>query len=459
NKARLILRLHIFHLIQTTSMNTIDLDVGVPSRGLHGEAYRGHIFWDELFIFPFLNLRMPELTRTLLMYRYRRLGEARHAAREAGFKGAMFPWQSGSNGREENQILHLNPKSGKWDPDNTYLQRHVNAAIAYNVWQYYQAADDMEFLSFYGAEMILCIAHFWSSIAVYNPDRDRYEIRGVVGPDEYHTQYPDSDRPGLNNNAYTNVMAVWVLRCALEVLELLAEDRQEELLDDLGIDEEELMRWDKISRRMFVPFHAEGIISQFEGYENLEEFEWKKYRKKYGDIQRLDRVLKAEDDTPNRYKASKQADVLMLFYLFSSEELVELMERLGYEFDPGTIPQNIAYYEKRTSHGSTLSRLVFSWVEARSNRERSWKSFEKALMSDFTDIQGGTTPEGIHLGAMAGTVDIVQRCYTGLVIRNNILWINPMLPKELTCIEREVKLGIKGKAYTFRQGDRKEFKI
>ncbi|MEJ2635161.1 MAG: glycoside hydrolase family 65 protein, partial [Calditrichia bacterium] len=188
NKARLILRLHIFHLIQTTSMNTIDLDVGVPSRGLHGEAYRGHIFWDELFIFPFLNLRMPELTRTLLMYRYRRLGEARHAAQEAGFKGAMFPWQSGSNGREENQILHLNPKSGKWDPDNTYLQRHVNAAIAYNVWQYYQAADDMEFLSFYGAEMILCIAHFWSSIAVYNPDRDRYEIRGVVGPDEYHTQ-------------------------------------------------------------------------------------------------------------------------------------------------------------------------------------------------------------------------------------------------------------------------------
>jgi alpha,alpha-trehalase len=132
-----ILRLHIFHLLQTASPHVTDLDVGVPARGLHGEAYRGHVFWDELFIFPFLNLRLPEITRALLRHRYRRLDEARAAARAAGYRGAMFPWQSGSDGREETPQLFLNPRSGRWMRDHTRLQRHVGLAIAHNVWQYY----------------------------------------------------------------------------------------------------------------------------------------------------------------------------------------------------------------------------------------------------------------------------------------------------------------------------------
>src|SRR5690606_26994243 len=100
----------------------------------------------ELFVFPFFNLRLPELTRELLMYRYRRLNEARFAASASGYRGAMYPWQSGSDGREESQVVHLNPRSGRWVPDETHLQRHVNAAIAYNVWQYYEATGDHEFL-------------------------------------------------------------------------------------------------------------------------------------------------------------------------------------------------------------------------------------------------------------------------------------------------------------------------
>jgi trehalose/maltose hydrolase-like predicted phosphorylase len=204
-----VLRLHLFHLLQTTSFNSTELDVGVPSRGLHGEAYRGHIFWDELFIFPLLNLRIPEITRALLMYRYRRLEEARHLAREAGYQGAMYPWQSGSSGREESQVLHLNPQSGQWMPDDTHRQRHINAAIAYNVWHYFQATGDIEFLSFYGAEMLLEIARFWASIATYNADRDRYEIhtlwdpmsftrtiRTRISPDSITTLTPMSWLPG-----------------------------------------------------------------------------------------------------------------------------------------------------------------------------------------------------------------------------------------------------------------------
>ncbi len=428
------LRVHMFHLLQTASEHTIDLDAGIPARGWHGEAYRGHIFWDELFIFPFLSLRIPMLTRALLRYRHRRLPEARRAAREAGCPGAMYPWQSGSDGREETQRLHLNPESGRWLPDSTHRQRHINAAIAYNVWQYYQASNDREFLYFYGAEMLLEIARYWASAAACNPALDRYEIKGVMGPDEYHTAYPDADPEaagGIDNNAYTNVMAAWVLTRARDVIELLPGMRRAQLCERMGLGAEEIKHWQEVGRKLRVPFHGEGIISQFEGYGDLEEFDWEGYRGRYGDIHRLDRILEAEGDTPNRYKVSKQADVLMLFYLFPAEELALLFEQLGYPFDHGTIPRNVDYYLARTSHGSTLSQLVHSWVLARSDRPRSWHLFLRALDSDIADIQGGTTPEGIHVGAMAGTVDLVQRCYLGIDMRANVLHFDPALPADL----------------------------
>jgi alpha,alpha-trehalase len=424
-----IVHLHIFHLLQTTSMHTMDLDVGVPARGWHGEAYRGHIFWDELFIFPFLNLRVPEITRSLLKYRYRRLNEAISAAAREGYGGAMYPWQSGSNGREESQRVHLNPRSGRWIPDYSWLQRHVNSAIAYNIWQYYQVTNDIEFLELYGSRMILEIARFWASKASYNEKLDRYEILGVMGPDEYHDAYPDRDEPGLDNNAYTNVMAVWVLSKALELFGIMDQPYCREVSERMGLSEEEKRRWEEISRKMRIVFHGDGIISQFEHYDTLEEFDWEGYREKYGDIHRLDRILEAEGDSVNRYQASKQADVLMLFYLFSSEELSGLFKRLGYPFAFETIPKNIDYYLKRTSHGSTLSRVVHSWVLARSQRKQSWSLFEQALQADVADVQGGTTPEGIHLGAMAGTVDMLTRGYTGVEPRGQVLWFNPAVPE------------------------------
>jgi len=435
----MLLRLNMFHLLQTVSLHSIYLDTGVPPRGWTGEAYQGHIFWDELFIFPFFNYRVPEITRALLTYRYRRLGEARAAAASAGHKGAMFPWQSGSDGREETEALNLNPRSQRWVPDNSYLQRHVGSAIAYNVWQYFQVTHDVEFLQFHGAELILEIARFWSSMAAFNDERGRYEIRGVMGPDEFHDGYPDAAVPGLDNNAYTNVMAVWVLCRAIEVLDRLSAMRRDELTTRLGISAEEIARWDHISRRMYVPFHDDGVISQFEGYDALRELDWPGYRARYGNIQRLDLILEAENDSPNRYKLSKQADVLMLFYLFSAEELGELFTRLGYPLGYDTIPNSVAYYAARTSHGSTLCRVVFAWVLARSDRLRAMTFFAEALQSDVTDIQQGTTSEGVHLGAMAGTVDLIQRVSTGIEAKGDVLRLNPELPPEMESLDMRIR--------------------
>ena len=238
DRVQRLLRLHTSHLLQVCSRHTADLDAGVPARGLNGEAYRGHVFWDELFVLPFLSLRMPEVARGLLMYRYRRLPEARALAAEAGHRGAMFPWQSGSEGTEETQQVHLNPLSGRWDEDLSHRQRHVGAAIFYDVWHHVRATGDQAFLRDHGAEMLLEIARFWSSIAHLDPERERYEIHGVMGPDEFHENQPGRTDGGLRNNAYTNVMVAWLCRVAGEVLDLLPEDRAGELRRRLGITDD-----------------------------------------------------------------------------------------------------------------------------------------------------------------------------------------------------------------------------
>ena len=430
-RVQLLLRLHIAHVLQVCSPNTADLDAGMPARGLNGEAYRGHVFWDEIYAFPFFNVRLPEVTRGLLMYRYRRLGEARAAAREAGFRGAMFPWQSGSEGTEETQRVHLNPVSGQWEPDLSRNQRHVNAAIFYNIWHYFQTSRDQAFLRDYGAEIMLEITRFWASIAYFNPERERYEIHGVMGPDEFHDKYPGAVEGGLRNNAYTNVMVAWLCGIAGELLALLPASRVEALRERLGIGDSELAVWHEMSRRMFVPFHGDGIISQFEGYEDLEELDWDAYRAKYGNIQRLDRILRAEGKDPNRYKVTKQADTVMLFFLFRQEGLREIFGRLGYGFRADTVTRNIAYYDRRTSHGSTLSFVTHAGVLAAIDPESSWERFLVALQSDAEDIQGGTTKEGIHMGVMAGTLDLVQRSYAGIYIRDDVLCFDPRLPSQL----------------------------
>jgi alpha,alpha-trehalase len=429
--AQLLLRLHLFHLLQVASPHVEQVDAGVPARGLHGEAYRGHIFWDELFMYPLLTLRAPRITRALLRYRIRRLDAARLLARAEGLPGALFPWQSGSTGREETPRIHLNPRSGRWFPDHSRLQRHINVAIAYSIWRYYEITDDIEFLADDGARALLEIARCLADAATYNRSLDRYELHGVLGPDEYHDALPGADSSGLSNNTYTNVMTAWTLERALDALDVLPETRRRDVEEQLDLRVEEREHWRDVARKMRVVFHDDRIPTQFEGYEGLEEFDWDGYRERYGNIQRLDRILEAEGDTPNRYRLSKQADVLMLCFLFSDAELGEIFGRLGYAWTPADTARTADFYLKRTSHGSTLSAVVHSWVLARLDRGRSWSFFSGSLESDVADVQGGTTAEGIHLGAMAGTADLAFRCYTGLEVREGILRFDPQLPDEL----------------------------
>jgi alpha,alpha-trehalase len=173
------------------------------------------------------------------------------------------------------------------------------------------------------------------------------------------------------------------------------------------------------------------VLTQFEGYEQLLEFDWEGYRERYGNIARLDRLLEAEGDSTDRYKLAKQADVLMLLFLLSRTELRELLAGLGYRVSEEQLERTVDYHLARTSHGSTLSGVVSAWVLARYQPEQAWRFLMHALESDIADVQGGTTAEGIHLGAMAGTVDIVLRCLAGLRARGPGLRFDPALPPQV----------------------------
>lgn len=435
---QLTVNLHVFHMLQAISPHTAALDAGVPARGLHGEGYRGHVFWDELFVLPLYVMRTPAVARALLDYRWRRLGAARHAARREGRRGAIFPWQSGSDGRDETPRQHLNPRSGRWIPDSSWRQRHVGLAVAYNAWQYFQQTADLLWFAERGAELILEVARFFADLATYDESDGRYHIHGVMGPDEYHDGYPDAAGEGLRDNAYTNVLTAWVCRRADETLALLPADDREHLAARIGLLPEEAARWREIGSRITVPFH-DGVISQFDGYADLLELDWERYRRTYGNIERLDWILDAEGDSTNRYRLSKQADVLMLLYLLGPAEVLHVLDELGYPVGNDGLCRAVDYYLARSAHGSTLSRVVHTSVLAMLDRSTAWSEFREALDADLDDTQGGTTGHGIHLGAMAGTVDIVLRTFTGMRMEADTLVFRPRPPGALRGVRFRVR--------------------
>ncbi len=430
------LRLHAFHLLQTVSPDTAGLDAGLPARGWQ-EAYFGQVFWDQAFAFPFLTLRLPGLARALLLYRSRRLGAAREAAREAGLRGAMFPWRSATTGREETPLLQPNPLDGHWTRDDTRRQRHVGLTIARDTWHYVLATGDTEFLADDGAELLIEIARFWASAARPDPATGRFDIPGVVGPDEYHTRMPGADAPGIEANAHTNVMAAWVLARVPEMLDFLPRRRREGLCRALRLGADEIARWDLLSRRLLVLFHGDGIISQFRGYDRLQPLDLDAFKRDHPGEGRVDLALEAEGKSTNDYQITKQADTLVLPYMLPGAQLKDTLSRLGYEVTDDQLLRTARYYLERTSNDSSLSRIVCAGALARLDPAASWVLYQESLRLDLDPSEKGAE-EGIHLGAMAATLDVMQRLYLGVDVDEHGVTLSPAPPSGLG----PVKMGI-----------------
>jgi trehalose/maltose hydrolase-like predicted phosphorylase len=300
---------------------------------------------------------------------------------------------------------------------------------------------DRDFMEHYGNEIFFEICRFWASKCNKDEKTGKYSIAKVMGPDEFHEKYPESKEGGLRDNAYTNIMVAWAFEKAGSLFEEFKVQGSTLVLSPpqtgegsvqgstFKVTDEEIKRWEEIEHNLRLVVNDEGIIAQYDGYFDLEELDWDAYRKKYGNVYRMDRILKAEGKSPDEYKVSKQADTLMTFYILEKEEVNDILGKMGVKLPDDYIEKNLKYYLQRTSHGSTLSRVVHAHLANMvGDEELGWELYKDALTSDYQDIQGGTTAEGIHAGVMAGTVWIALTTFGGLSLHGEWPLFRPNLP-------------------------------
>jgi kojibiose phosphorylase len=409
-EADIALRFNIFHLM--SSVNEKDPWVSIGAKGLHGEGYKGHVFWDtEIFMLPFFIYVYPEAARTLLMYRYNMLDAARRNAALNGYKGAQYPWESADTGMEETPKWGFDYKGNPvriWTGD---LEHHITADVAFAVWEYFRATNDIDFMLNFGAEIILETARFWASRCEYVEELDRYEINNVIGPDEFHEH--------VNNNAYTNYFAKWNIKKGLEIIEELKEnypDYYYAITHKISLTPEEVEKWKEVERKIYIPYDKEKkLIEQFEGY-----FEKKDYVIEKFDENNMPVWPEGVDVTKlGDTQLIKQADVVMLMLLMP-EEFDEETKRINYE-----------YYEKRTMHKSSLSPSMYAIMGLKVGDHRNaYQSFIRSAKVDLADNQGNAV-EGIHAASCGGTWQVAVFGFGGLEIdREGTLNINPWLPEK-----------------------------
>ncbi|MDH2328142.1 hypothetical protein QCN27_14825 [Cereibacter sp. SYSU M97828] len=445
------LALHSFHLLQTASPHAALSDAGLPSRGWQ-EAYHGHIFWDDMLSLSFLSLHLPDVVRSALLYRHRRLDAARRRARDAGLEGALFPWRSGTVGFEETPEFQKNPKSGRWMRDDTRYQFHVGSAIAHNVWRYFLATGDFDFMASYGAELMVEIARMWASLAKPHPGIEgRFTLRGVVGPDEFHTRYPGAEAPGLDDETYTNVMAAWVLIHAAKALDRLPACHRDAVTARLAVGADEARHWAHIAAHLHLVRDDQGRFLPFDRYDTLRPFDMEAHERDHPG-ERLDWFIEAQGGDINALQAQKQATFAMLGHLFTPDELSALLARMGHPAPPEIICRTIEADLARTSHDSSLSDLIYAGALARLAPEKAWRIFRGALHPDDAETGHSGTEKGIHLGAMAASIDIVQRIHLGLRPAEEALIVDPAPQGHIARIAAHVLFRSNSVAVTLDRG-------
>ncbi len=414
--AQQALRFSLYHLLAIVPTHTER--ASIPARGMSGQMYKGAIFWDtEIFMLPFFNHAFPALSRNLLLYRYHTLDGARHKAREYGYRGAFYAWESQDSGDDACTLFNVTDVFTN-RPLRTYFrdrQLHISADIAYAFWQYFTLTGDASIWRDGGAEVVFECARFFLSCTYYSPDKRRYEFLDVTGPDEYHER--------VHNNAFTNRMAVHTLEICLKVaahLRASDSDFYGKLVDSLSFDSD-LTLISELVPNIYQPdsVPAGALIPQFDGYFALENvplktlLERKLHPHEY---------LGAGSGLATTTQIIKQADVVLTMFLFS--DLYPL----------ATKSANWEYYESRTEHGSSLSACSYSLIAAQLGKvDWAYKYFMKTATIDLTGegkqyvgtlYIGGTHPAGNGGAWMSAVFGLC-----GIHFDGENFHIDPHLPK------------------------------
>jgi trehalose/maltose hydrolase-like predicted phosphorylase len=415
--AQSVLRYNLYHNFIATPTHTDHLPIG--ARGLSCQAYQGAAFWDqEIFNLPMFVYTAPEIARNILVYRYRTLDGARRKAKDLGYRGAFYAWISGDSGEEICPAYFFRDLVSGRRIRNHFndWQIHVSPDIAYTVRRYVTATGDFDFLKRYGAEIVFEVARFLVSRVHYRPDRRRYEIIRVLGPDEYHEN--------VDNNFFTNFQTRFALEYAMEVYRWLEENAREEfarVTAQIGLEVEETELWNDVAERLYVPEpdRSTGLIEQFSGFFQHEDTT-------PGAIK--ERLIEGGEywGWPNgiafETQVSKQADVTQLFALHPTA------------YDAETMRANWEYYEPRTQHGSSLSPAVYAivaaWVGHTDEAKRYFmKSCTVDLYNDNKAVSGGTFIGGIHTAACGISWQIVVLGFAGMYLTEDGFGFKPRLPE------------------------------
>lgn len=401
------LRFNIYHMV--ICGNTDDGFSSIGARTLSGEGYRGHIFWDtEIFLLPFYVFTLPETAKNLLLYRYKRIDMARELAKKEGYKGTKYAWESATTGAETTPVWAKDLDGSIIKIYTHKFEHHITADIAYAVDKYYTATGDEKFMREAGYEMMFGSARFWASRVSYNARKKKYEIKNVIGPDEFHTD--------VNNNAFTNMMAKWNLITARKFYRKVKKESPKtyrNLTKKLELRDREAKEWHKIGARLSININKKGIIEQFDRYFKKKDIIPTKTDE--NDIPVVSRKLKTED--MEKTQLVKQADVLMLLYLLSHAYL------------PKTKMVNYEFYAKKTLHKSSLSPAIHSIIACKcGDMHKAYNFFNVSLRMDISNLYGNTGV-GIHGASAGGTWQAAISGFAGASIKKERLCVNPRMPR------------------------------
>jgi alpha,alpha-trehalose phosphorylase len=423
------IRFNLFHILQASARAD---DCGVPAKGLTGQAYEGHYFWDtEIYLMPFLIYTSPRIAKNLLTFRYRMLDKARSRAELLGHRGAMFPWRT-INGEEASAYYAAGT-----------AQYHINAGIMYALRKYVQATGDEEFLRDYGAEMLVETARLWLDLGFYSDAKGgAFCINSVTGPDEY--------KAVVNNNAYTNLMARENLGYAAQTVERLREsepDAYAALIRKTALDPGETEAWRRAAERMYVPYDEKRkIIPQDDSFLDREPWDFENTPE-----DRYPLLLFYHPLDIYRKQVIKQADVVLAMFLLGGAYSLDAKKR------------NFDFYDSLTTGDSSLSSSVEAIIAAQTGDvDKAILYGMSALLMDLADV-GGNVNDGCHIASMGGSWMMLTYGLGGMRDHDGTLSFWPRRAPEDNAILRfpvtyrgqtlEVEIGQKQVEYTLRQGD------
>ncbi|ROR31525.1 alpha,alpha-trehalose phosphorylase [Mobilisporobacter senegalensis] len=388
----LAVRYNLYQLIQSVGK---DEHSNIAAKGLSGEGYEGHFFWDtEMYIQPFFTLTNPKIAKNLIEYRYSILEEARENARIMGHKkGALYPWRT-INGKE----------CSGYFPAGT-AQYHINGDIAYSIVQYYLATKDMDFIAGKAGEIIFETARLW--IDVGNYVNDEFHINGVTGPDEYTCM--------VNNNYYTNSSAKNHLNWAAKFYHLLDEfNLLKPVADKIDLSQSEIEEFKMAAEKMFLPYDEKLKINpQDDSFLQKKMWDIKNTPK-----EKFPLLLNYHPLHLYRYQVCKQADTVLAHFIFEDDEKIE------------TIRNSFLYYEKVTTHDSSLSTCIYSIVASKLGmEEKAYDYFGDSAKLDLFNTHHNTK-DGIHTANMGGNYMAVVYGFAGLRLKESGLFLSPSLPKK-----------------------------